>query len=442
MDIYNKWGFSDNPFNTTSLTPDKIGNELIAGRDVEIKRFLLRLYNQPQIVTVEGDNGMGKTSIINVAVFRALHNHLLNREEELYIPCSMNFQLSSETNYDTFLNEVIKAIAQTIICHKEDLVKLKVKLPGNIDAVNDWLNSPQKKSFNGTLGVLIAQVGGGVSCETNTSNGFEESGFNTIVINWLKQIFPRKDHGGVVCVIDNLELLEKSTLARKTIENLRDTLFTIHGIRWVFCGSLGIVSSILSSPRLEGYLHDPISVDGILPKYVKEILTKRVEKFKNKQVCYLPITEDSFVFLYETLRNNIRNTIKYTNEFCIYVADNEIKPSTKEDKESFFLNWLNEKANKYKFDLENRLNSESLNLFTNALALGGKFSLEDYKVFGYESLLVFKGCVDELECSGIVVKVIDENDHRRQSILVTDKGWFVSHAMKHCYCHPSKFGKN
>jgi hypothetical protein len=430
MHIYKEWGFSGNPFNTTSLTADKTGNELIAGRDQDIGRFLRRLYNQPQIVTVEGDNGMGKTSLINVAVYRALDDHIKNKENALFFPCNRIFQISSETNYENFLCEVMIEIAQTIIKYKEDLIKLKVKLPDNIDSIDDWLNSPQNKSYQGSIGLIVAQIGGGISSETNTSQGFLKSGFINVVLNWLKQIFPSKNSGGIVCVIDNLELLEKSTTARKTIENLRDTLLTVHGIRWVCCGSLGIVSSILSSPRLEGFLHDPISIGGINTKYVKDILQKRIELFKLKDSYYLPITNDSFEVLYATLKSNIRNTIKYANEYCIWTVDNDLKPTMKDEKENSFLDWLIGKSMKYKCEIEKHLKPNSLKLFTSALELGDNFAFGDFELFGFDTIHSFRTCVNELEGVGLVINVIDENDQRRRSIHLTEKGWFVSYAMK------------
>src|SRR5690606_25639375 len=117
-----------------------------------------------------------------------------------------------------------------------------------------WLNAPQLNSFQaGGFGFQ-----GGYTSETNTGQGFERSGFRKAITTWLEYIFPDADAGGVICTMDNLELLQSSETARGILEKLRDELFNTHGIRWVLCGSLGIIYGVVSSPRLEGYMHTPI----------------------------------------------------------------------------------------------------------------------------------------------------------------------------------------
>jgi len=435
MNIYNQWTFKDNPFNTISLTADEIGNDLIAGRDEEIKKFLRRLYNLPQIVTIEGDFGIGKTSLINVGVFRATlkyindRKNLLIKENPLYVPCNKTFQLRPDIQFSSFFEEVLIEIAQTIIKYKENFKDLGIKLPKNIEEVDSWLNSPYNSSYQGSVGITFAQFGLGKTEETNTSQGFERSGLQEIVTSWLKQMFPSNSSGGIVCVIDNLELLEKSATARKIVENMRDTLLMIHGIRWVFCGSLGIVTSILSSPRLEGILHDPIELKGIPSMFLKDVLQKRIEKFKINNEYYLPLTTDSFALLYDVLKQNLRNTLKFANDYCLWVADNNKKPIMKDEKETLFIDWLIDKSIKYKTDIEKQVKSKSFKLFTDAIQIGGSFAFCDFEVLEFENQQSFKSSINELEKSGLVVCVIDENDSRRKSIQITAKGWFVSHAL-------------
>ena len=326
MNIYQEWNFKDNPFKTSPLPSEIEGDTLITGRESEITQLTRRIYNQPQIPTLEGLNGIGKTSIINVSIFRAFRQYLYNRDKSaLFIPCISSFQLKTDKKADDFIDEVLIEVAQTLIKNKKDLKILKVSLPENIEEIDKWLNSPFTKSTQGSVGIATVQFGGGQTVETNTSRGFEKSGFRRAIKNWLKEIFPKENSGGVVCVIDNLELLEKSKSARKIVEELRDSLFSIQGIRLIMCGSLGIVSSIVSSPRLEGFLHDPIEVGNILKMYLAELYDKRVQAYALNEHYYLPITKQSFSFLYDVLKWNIRNTLKYANDYCTWVADKEAK---------------------------------------------------------------------------------------------------------------------
>jgi hypothetical protein len=430
MNIYQKWNFKDNPFKTSPLPSEVEGNKLIAGRENEIKRLTRRIYNQPQIPTLEGLNGIGKTSIINVSIFRAFKQYLNNRDKSpLFIPCISSFQLKKDTKADDFLDEVLIEIAQTLIKYKENLKTLKVPIPKNIEEIDKWLNSPFTKSAQGSIGIATVQFGGGQTIETNTSRGFEKSGFRRAIKNWLKQVFPKDNSGGIVCVIDNLELLEKSITARKVVEELRDSLFSIHGIRWIMCGSLGIVSSIVSSPRLEGLMHDPIEIGSILKMHLTELYDKRVQAYLLNENYYLPITKQSFSLLYDVLKWNIRNTLKYTNDYCTWVADKEVKPLTDNDKEDLFMEWIVEKSNKYYKDIKNQIQPRTLKLFKDVINIDGIFALSDYELFDYSSAQEMKNCVKSLESVGLLISVIDENDNRRKSIQITPKGWFVSHAM-------------
>lgn len=430
MNIYKEWSFKENPFQTSPLPPELAGNKLISGREQEIRKLTKRIYNQPQIPTIEGLNGIGKSSLINVSVFRAFKSYLENRDDSpLFIPCIKNFQIKENLEADEFLDEVFIEIAQTLIKHKEDLKTLKLNLPKNLKEIDNWLNSPYSKSYQGTVGALSFQAGAGKTLEANTAMGFEKNGFRRAVQNWLQGMFPNPNSGGIVCIIDNMELLEKSKLARKIIEELRDKLFSIQGIRWIMCGSHGIITSIVSSPRLEGLMHDPIQIKGIEKRYLADVFEKRINTYKKNQKYYLPITKQSFADLYEILKSNIRNTLKYANDYCEWVDDNNIKPTLKQEKESIFKKWLIEKSGRYLNDIKSQIKPRTLKLFKDAVDLGSGFALADYELFEYNSIQAMTNCIRSLESVNLIVSIIDENDSRRKSIQITSKGWFVSSAL-------------
>lgn len=69
--IYEEWGFSENPFTTRPLQADDIGAQLLVGRDTDAAAVLRRLETPPKATTLEGVNGVGKTSLVNVVVHRA-----------------------------------------------------------------------------------------------------------------------------------------------------------------------------------------------------------------------------------------------------------------------------------------------------------------------------------------------------------------------------------
>ena len=64
VSIYQEWGFTSSPFQTTALPASDVGAQLITGRDKELQRLIKLIVGYPKMPTVEGLNGVGKTSIV------------------------------------------------------------------------------------------------------------------------------------------------------------------------------------------------------------------------------------------------------------------------------------------------------------------------------------------------------------------------------------------
>ena len=79
-------GFYPLAFQQTSLPPDETGEKLLVGRDAELTQLVSRLQDSTKIPIVEGLNGIGKTSLVNVAAHRLYQTHLAGRGA-LFIPC-------------------------------------------------------------------------------------------------------------------------------------------------------------------------------------------------------------------------------------------------------------------------------------------------------------------------------------------------------------------
>lgn len=426
MNIYKEWGFLENPFRTIPLPSNKEGKVLLVGREKESRRFLTRLYNPPSLVTVEGLNGVGKTSLINVAIYKTYESFFDGKSENLFIPCERTFQLSSKKDPEEFMDEVLIEVAQTLIRRSEELQNLGFSIPEDSQQIDKWLNKTHIDTFQATF----MSVGFGKSTETNTSRGFERSGFRAKIRNWLEEIFPYGINGGVVCIIDNLEILETSSKAKKSIEELRDLLFNFPGIRWVLCGALGIVKSLAATPRLEGLLHDPIDIYGIEQQHAAEIFNTRIKASQQREDYYMPLTSDSFEVLFDVLNQNIRNTLAECDEFCMYVYDYAIRLETKDEKESEFIKWLNNKSSSNYDAVKNQLKARALKLFEAIIEHGDSFSPSDYSTFGFKSMQNLRPHIKDLEDVGVIQSSKDETDNRRKSIQMTSKGYFVGYAMK------------
>ena len=278
---YSDWGFRSGPFETRALPASEVGAKLLVGREPTVKSLMGKIQSAGKMATLEGLNGVGKTSVVNVASYRLFAKHVNTGDGPLFIPCRRTFQLDPSRDLQEFVLAVLMEVAQTLIQEAE-----QIKVHGHwlkTNALDRWLNKSQLVSYQGGAWVISA----GAQQENNTGAGFEQSGLKKAVTAWLEQIFPNPEEGGVICAIDNLELLQSSDTARNKLEQLRDELFNTPGLRWVLCGSLGIIFGVVSSPRLDGYLHKPIEVGEIGGEHTSELLASRMEGYAKDGVNHI-----------------------------------------------------------------------------------------------------------------------------------------------------------
>lgn len=427
MSIYTDWGFIDNPFQQTRLLPNQQGATLLVGRDNEIDTLMKRLVNPPKLPVLEGANGVGKTSLINVAAFKAFYRFLEDPSNPLLVPCNKSFQLEIGKDANSFCDEVFLEVAQTLLEHGKLIKERCVGKLAKAESIDKWLNSASFNSWQGGLPILT--LGGGT--EANESSGFERSGFRKVVFEWLDAVFPSTTNGGVICVIDNLELLQTSNAAKNLLEQLRDSLLTVPGIRCVLCGANGVTWSLASSMRLEGILHRPLEVAGIASAFAPEILESRQKAFSvDGSNGYLPIIPKDFELLYEILNRNLRALLHQVDEYCMWISDNVV-PKSDEEKHVAFEKWLSEQCESISSAAESSLTPRAWEIFDKAIELGGNFSPNEFAKFSCNSAPALRPHVKTLEDVNLLVSFRQDNqDQRRKSIFVTPRGRLVAYHRK------------
>ena len=422
--FYNSWNFTDNPFSARPLRADPVGNLLFVGREDELRRVGFRLAAGGAAVCLDGPVGVGKTSLANIAAFRAQAAYLENRRTHpLLVPCRHSFQVSNEEGPDQFRLRVLTEVAQTLL-EKASAYRLGLSMEGS-DGLNSWLNSPLLSQWS--VGIPVFSAGGG--SQANESSGYQQSGFIKAVTDWLEAIFPEDRNGGVICVLDNLELLETSAIARRKIEALRDTLFTIRGLRWILCGAHGILQGVVGSQRLVGHLQEPVPVAPLALAQSQEIFEARVRTFKIDDGAspYLPIEADDFHRVYMIVHRNLRNTLAYADEYCMSVAESGQVPKTTEEKRARFDGWLKSRSVSIRDAVLAQVGPRALTLFKDVIQkLDGEFAPGDFAILGFQSLQAMRPQVKSLEELGLLEAQRDEIDQRRKSIAVTGKGWLVN----------------
>ena len=315
---YRLHGFRSDPFSNKALPPDEIGELLMVDRKQEVNKLIRRIQEGDNIPTLEGPNGVGKTSIVNVALHRAFSHSKANPNEPMFIPCRCSFQINQDKSIEDFIDEIYLQISLTLI-EQKDILRAP---PGYVKApiekgIQEYINAPIIRSYTAT----IMGQGAGMSATPNTGKGWEKVGFRASVEGWLRLLFPSTESGAVVCVIDNLELLHSSRAAKEVIEALRDTAFSITGTKWILCGSSGVVRGVLASPRLVGWLQKPINIRELREEVGGEIYDKRIRAFRKRDDAALPLTRSDFVTLFDMFNGNTRFALDEAGAFCTWAFD-------------------------------------------------------------------------------------------------------------------------
>lgn len=395
------------------------------GREVPLGRLATYLTSSALHPTIEGDNGVGKTSLVAVAGYRLRTDFEEGRTNQALLPLPRAFQLTKDDTAATLAERVFYSVAAAFITNASLLGSRGYEIPDVAD-VNKWLNSPLFYTVSG--GVQVLGSGGEFSrgSEPNTSVGFGSTGFASTVSRWLSQTFPTRESGGFICVIDNLELLETSQAARSLLESMRDSVLDLPGLRWVLCGARGIVRTGAASQRLEGRLAEPMELLPIDDREIPQVIESRIEVFKNRADAVPPVGPEGFRYIYDVLNRNLRNALKFCEDFSFWLYEN---PRELKQTSSYFdllEVWLTEQADRY--NEATSLGNRAWEVFDGIAESGGSASPSDYASFGFASSMAMRPHVKALEDANLVQSTVDDSDRRRKTIVITPRGWLVKYS--------------
>ncbi|WP_223934574.1 hypothetical protein [Arthrobacter sp. StoSoilB5] len=425
MSLWNDLGFTDNPFDSRSLAANSEGLTLLVGREREKRELMSKLTSSTLHASLEGDNGVGKTSLVLVTVYEAIQKRFAGTLGQTLVPVDGVLQLGTDAN--VFHREALLAIAQSLIKHEGHFKDLRLTTP-NLSELKRWMNEPIVSSGGGGVQILGIGAEGQKTDEVNTSVGFENSGLERLVRDALKKVFPTQSAGGLVAIIDNVELLGRSSEAGRVLEKIRDTTLSLPGVRWVLCGAKGIIRASVSSPRLNGRISRPIEVTPIADSRIEELIGARLNHFAARDGAVCPVGATEFLYLYEMCHANLRDAFRYAQDFCswleiedkLHLPQVEYLPTLKQ--------WLALEAQEITASI--RLQPRMWQLFDDLAALGGVCSPSDHEALGFNSPQRMRSNFAEVQRVGLIDAEIDEDDTRRRTVTLTAKGWLVHHARK------------
>lgn len=425
MSIWTDFGFRESPYATDPIPATAEGAKLLVGRADALRKLTSYLTSSALHPTIEGDNGVGKTSLVAVAGYQLKTEFETGETAQALIPMPRAFQLTGSDTASSFAEKVMYAVGAAFIEHHDMLTGRGFVVPDTSE-VNQWLNAPVFHSTGGGAQVLGFGADASRGSEPNSSAGYSSAGFQAAMTTWLRDCFPSRQSGGFICVIDNLELLETSQTARALLESMRDTVLDLPGLRWVLCGARGIVRTGASSQRLEGRLAEPMDLSPVTDADVADVVRRRIEVFGVTDDAVAPVGPDGFTHIYDVLNRNLRNTLKFCEDFAFWLTDNP--PS--EVSGSLFFGllevWLTEQADRY--NVQTSLGARAWGVFDGIAETGGSISPGDFSDFAFNSSYAMRPHIKALEDANLVQSSVDDTDRRRKTIVMTPRGWLVRYA--------------
>lgn len=429
--IWPQFGFRENPYSNLNLPADELGDRLLVGRDKEVGQLQRRIGSMGTHPTVEGPAGIGKSSLVGVACYRMLKTSVEEAAGTLFVPVP-GFQATA--SLDEFEAQVYYGLAQALISNVDAFRRAGMAVP-EIGRLDNWLNDATFRNANGQF----AGVGVGGGAVPNDAEGFAASGFPEAVKAELARCFPGPGAGAMICIIDNLELLQTTGEARQTLESLRDRLFNLPGTRWVLCGSRGIVSRARSE-RLSGIFDAPLRLGPL--KYASALLAveRRLEEYGDDG-SYAPVPPESFEFLYHALNQNLRDAMAYAQQFSEWIYDEYIvddkelpEPS---DLKGLLEVWLAELADAA-FNDARAIQKRHWQFFDQLAQNGGTCRVSEWETY-FTRQPNMSTAITSLEQVNLLTRGVDPDNATKAMAHIPPLGWLV-YFNRNRYALPSFVG--
>jgi len=419
------WGFKSNPFDHCALQANNYGASLLVGRNNELQQTIDSLTEPKKITVLNGGIGVGKTSLANVAIY---YLQELSKQEEnakLYICCEKNIEFSHDDTIIELEFNIYTEVAKAIVNFKKGNSADAWRTLDYFDEISALLNDPlfESKSIN------IAAIGGfEMSSSPNSSDAFGKSGFISIIKSWVRTYFPHPGNGFFLCVIDNFELMDEASKIFEILRKNRDRLFDVHGLKYVICGANNSTLR-LEDQWLASFLDERIDIPNLSMNYAREIYATRVEYHKARDDFYIPLTENSFVALANTIKCNVRDLLGEAEKYCAYAHRKSLIPTDKDQKESNFNDWLDQQTQNILSLIKSEMTKNCWTILINASspAFDGIFTSSDHAELSVAQGS-YSNSLSRLKELGLVTEEVDESHRKKKNYKLTPKAYYALHA--------------
>jgi len=297
VSIWEIYGLQSDPF---TISPILVKGGLISqksfmGREDEIKRLekIFRSTGGSRTI-VCGMQGVGKTTLVNMARLKAIENNFFSPFQEI--------KVDVDWEVNDFIVNSIAAIYSSLIKMKQQTKEITEL----IEKLKPIFETYEQRDSNYSVSTPVGGVGFGNTTTINqaklNSTWLTET-FQTI-INSIKKLGFRE----IILHYNNLDTFDEEEEKMKKLFNRIRDIIQIPNVHFIFVGSPTTSSIISSIPRVINTFTDtPITLEPLSLINVKKIIKTRIEHLAIEDMRYFdPTAEEAIELLYSLHNGNIR----------------------------------------------------------------------------------------------------------------------------------------
>lgn len=332
QNLWERYGFTDNPFDTKALSLNKAAPLSVQdayverGTDSNASRLLMNFLRNPGggRIVVEGEPGVGKTTFVN------FHRQLWeNAKGHCLLSPVTEISVREDWSERDFLLSLLSSLSARLRLDLGEKAFEKDRVLKKITAITG-VHVEKGHGFSGSISIIGTGGGFGKSSNSTVKVGEVTNDQLRELLSALIEQIRQRGFSGVVFHLDNLELLTRRgpEKLRDFFEDVRDVLQE-PGAYFIFVGHEGMFQQVIVPlPRVRSIFFDtPVHLEPLPHAAVRKVMEKRYKLLSVPGTQWIaPVEYDVVFYLYEIFEGKIRYVMNAITSLISHLPDSFAQP--------------------------------------------------------------------------------------------------------------------
>lgn len=312
MSVFERWRLSRNPYVTAPI--DRENLDLFVGREKHVP-VAYRVLSEKSILVIEGDRGVGTTSLGNYLRFT-------KESERNNLTPNLELSVGIGWNEELLLANVLSVITWELEGRTPSKYKAKYK------EIRSAAHQIRETYRNISLQLTVLGTGGGIGTNAETMVTMPQLIPTATLIKHLIEIKDLIGASGyqkeTVVQLNNLDIdtLFSPGQLSSFLNSIRDIL-QIDGYTWILVGDSGLRNFIADKvDRLDDIISYSCMIEPLSLEEVQSAIKARVQKYALKSSPIHPLSDDLIQVLYSSTNGRIRQIYGFATRLIHSIEDN------------------------------------------------------------------------------------------------------------------------